>query len=81
MHCNICDREMSGKEITINDQLGTFEPCATCLDVIMDAANSGGFKLDDDDYETVESEFDEGNTLDELDKWAFMPDEPDEYRW
>lgn len=32
MRCNICDSVLSSP--TYNSQIGTFEPCPTCLDVI-----------------------------------------------
>ncbi len=44
MRCNICDRKMTDKEIVYNEDLGAFEPCSTCLEVIMDAAFSGGYQ-------------------------------------
>lgn len=54
MHCNICDKEMSEKEISFSKELNTFEPCSICLEVIMDAAYSDGFKTEDDEYIIIE---------------------------
>lgn len=59
MHCNICDRELSDKEVVWNVDLNTYEPCTTCLDIAMDAAYSNGFKTENDEYDLfVEPEFD-----------------------
>ena len=49
MHCNICDRLMTEKEIVWNKDIDTYEPCGTCLEIAMDAAYSDGFQYDDDD--------------------------------
>jgi len=49
MHCNICDKQLSEKEISWNDDLQTYEPCTTCLDVALEAAYSGNFKRDEED--------------------------------
>lgn len=50
MHCNICDRLLTEKEIVWNKELQAWEPCGVCLDIAMDAAYSDGFQYDDDDY-------------------------------
>lgn len=57
MHCNICDKELSDKEVNYNDDLKTYEPCTTCLDVAMDAAYSQGYKTEDDEF-YIEEDFD-----------------------
>ena len=49
MKCNICDKDMSDKETSFNEELETFEPCTVCLDVAFDAAFSNGFSRDDED--------------------------------
>ena len=59
MHCNICDKQLGEKEISWNDDLGTYEPCVTCLEVIMEAAYSDGFDTEDDEFIVLESSFDE----------------------
>lgn len=77
---------MSEKEITWNTDIQTFEPCTTCLDIAFDAANSGGFKIDDDDVETIEPYFDDAEVDERV--WenplrlsAYNDDEPPEYKW
>lgn len=57
MHCNICDKQLSEKEINWNEDINTFEPCGTCLDVIMDAAYAQGY--DDEEQRVIESDFDD----------------------
>lgn len=54
MKCNICDKDLSEKEIVWSKDLDTFEPCGTCLDVAFDAAFSDGFsRPDEDDYHVI----------------------------
>lgn len=48
MRCNICDKQLSDKEVVWNKELDAFEPCAYCLEAAMDAAYSDGFQHDDD---------------------------------
>lgn len=57
MHCNICDKQLSEKEINWNDDLPGWEPCGTCLDVIMDAAFAGNYE--DEEERVVDSDFDD----------------------
>ena len=60
MHCNICDKEMSDKEVSYNEDLKAYEPCTVCLDIAMDAAYSQGFHTEDDEFQYVVDEaFDE----------------------
>lgn len=61
MRCNICDRELTDKEVSYNDELPGFEPCTECLDVALDAAFSGGIPGDDRDFTAVDSSFDSVN--------------------
>jgi hypothetical protein len=56
MKCNICDRELSEKEISFNEDINTFEPCTTCLDIAMDAAYCDGFTTEDDEYILLDDE-------------------------
>lgn len=49
MKCNICDKELTEKEVVWNTDIDTFEPCTVCLDSIMDAAFSDGFARPDED--------------------------------
>lgn len=53
MHCNICDRMLSEKEIVWNKDIDTYEPCGTCLEIAMDAAYSDGFQYDDDEADCI----------------------------
>lgn len=57
MRCHICDKAMSEKEIQVSPDGVTYEPCATCMDVIIDAAYSDGFTKEDplDDPELQEA--------------------------
>lgn len=59
MHCYICDRQLSEKEINYNEEIQTYEPCTVCLDVIFDTAYCGGFSPDPDDYQSIDLEFDD----------------------
>lgn len=60
MHCNICDKQLSEKEIVFSTDLDTYEPCSECLEIAMDAAYSQGYLTEDDefvlidDFETLE---------------------------
>jgi hypothetical protein len=56
MKCAICDRELSEKEISFNEDINTFEPCTTCLDIAMDAAYCDGFTTEDDEYILLDDE-------------------------
>jgi hypothetical protein len=61
MKCNICDKDMSDKEVSYNEDLKAYEPCTTCLDIALDAAYSQGFHTEDDEFEyCVDEEFDAG---------------------
>lgn len=48
MRCNICDKQLTDKEIIWNKQLQAYEPCSYCLEAAMDAAYSDGFQHEDD---------------------------------
>lgn len=56
MRCHICDKALSDDEIQTAPD-GSYEPCSTCMNIILDAAYSDGFvkdvdletELDDDD--------------------------------
>jgi len=73
MRCDICDKALSDTEVVFNKELvnpdgtGGYEPCATCLEIAMDAAFSQGFNRPDDEIATeVGDEFGDGivETLD-----------------
>ena len=56
MHCNICDKTLSEKEISWNTELGRYctgdyEPCSNCLEVALEAAYTDGFKSEEDEIE------------------------------
>ena len=59
MRCNICDNELSDKEISFNKELDAFEPCTVCLDAAMEAAYCDGFVTEDDDVVILDASFDE----------------------
>lgn len=59
MRCNICDKELSDKEVIYNGDLDGYEPCTECLDIALEAAYSGGVPNDDDELSAVDSSFDE----------------------
>jgi hypothetical protein len=56
MHCNICDKELSEKEVSWNEDINTFEPCSECLEIIYEAAYGSGFDHDDDSVSLIEEE-------------------------
>jgi hypothetical protein len=56
VRCNICDKPLSEKEVSWNDDIKTFEPCTTCLDVALDAAY-GQHRPDDEDI-LLDNDFD-----------------------
>lgn len=58
MKCYICDKELSEKEVNFNDDMKNFECCTTCLDIAMDAAYCDGFKIDEEDIQFVDEEWD-----------------------
>ncbi len=55
MRCNCCDRVLGDGEILPSPDNKTFEPCATCMEIIMDAAYSDGFTRPvDEEFEVDE---------------------------
>jgi hypothetical protein len=48
MHCAWCDKMLTEAEISWNKDIGSWEPCAKCLEVAMDAAYRGDFIHDED---------------------------------
>lgn len=50
MKCHICDKELSDKEITYNEDLKAYEPCTYCLEAALDAAYCDGFNIEDDKF-------------------------------
>ncbi len=60
MHCNVCDRQLGENEISWNSDLEAYDPCMTCMAVILDAAF--GSNQDQDQLEftfLIDTEFDE----------------------
>ena len=73
MHCNICDKQLSEIEINWNKDLKTYEPCAVCLEVIMETAYSGKFTRSEENIEVIGPADPDVETLDpeEVDPYAF----------
>lgn len=61
MHCNICDKMLSETEIVFNNDINTYEPCSTCLNVALDAAYSQGFSPDGEPLDDPEMQDEYGN--------------------
>jgi hypothetical protein len=55
MICNICDRQLSDKEISQHDVTKEFEPCGTCLEIAYEAAYGDGYDDSDDEFVVIES--------------------------
>lgn len=56
MRCNCCDRVLGDAEIQLAPD-NSFEPCATCMEIIMDTAYSDGFTRPvDEEFELEEDE-------------------------
>ena len=47
MKCYICDKELSEKEISYNEDLQGYEACSDCLEIIYETAYSDGFDKED----------------------------------
>lgn len=58
MKCNICDAEMTDKEIQYHADGQFFEPCGTCLEIAMDAAYSDSFQYEEDVVTILDTSFD-----------------------
>lgn len=56
MRCNICDRQLSDKEISWNKEINNFECCGTCLEISLEAAFSDGFLKEDDDHVLIDND-------------------------
>jgi hypothetical protein len=66
MRCNICDKQLTDKEVQWNKELKQYEPCTECLEIAMDAAYSDGHGYDDFDLHfvpLVDDSFDESVSL------------------
>lgn len=64
MRCYCCDKELSDKEVIYNEEMKSYEPCTTCLDIAMDAAYSDGFQIEDDGVVVLDTAFDLGDSGD-----------------
>lgn len=49
MHCYICDKILSEKEIQLDPQTLKTEPCLECTEIIYEAAYVGKFANNEDD--------------------------------
>jgi len=54
MRCNICNKDLTDKEVSFNEDLDTFEPCGECLEIIYDTAFGQGYNPDDDRVSVIE---------------------------
>lgn len=68
MRCHICQKVLSDKEISQHDVTKEFEPCLSCMEIILDTAYSDGFQAEDDDGLVVLSDFDD-NTHGDFWSW------------
>jgi len=50
LHCYICDKLLTDKEIALHPATGKSEPCSECMEEILDAAYQGEFAHHDDRY-------------------------------
>lgn len=48
MRCHICDRALSGTEIIKSPDKKSYEPCTSCMEVIMETAYCDGFVKDEE---------------------------------
>jgi len=55
---------MSDKEVSYNDDLQTWEPCAECLEIALDAAYCDGFDEEDDSFILLEDWEEGGDATD-----------------
>lgn len=58
MRCNICDKALSEKEVEWNNDIQTFEPCTTCLDIALDAAYGQHRPDDEEGVPLLDQDFD-----------------------
>lgn len=70
MHCNICDKMLTEKEISFNDDLDTFDPCSECLEIALDAAYCDGFQVEDDSFILIDEEYTMGDASDIVPRWG-----------
>ena len=75
MRCHICDKTLSDAEIQLAPDK-TYEPCAPCMEIILDAAYSDGF-IRPDDLDAVEILDDDTSIteVDNTDLWSFSEGE------
>ncbi len=62
MKCNICDAEISEKEIQWNPDYKSWEPCGTCIEIALDAAYSDGYSHEEDVITVLDPAFDGDST-------------------
>lgn len=56
MRCYICDVALDEKTIVFNEELKQYEPCPVCLEAALEAAYTGGFKIENSDEVPDEDE-------------------------
>lgn len=56
MRCYICDKVMSDNETQFSVETKAYEPCATCMEIILDAAYCDGFIRYNDEEEIAEED-------------------------
>src|SRR3546814_4012836 len=64
MRCSICDRALTEKEVSYNEDFHNWEPCSTCLEIAMDAAYCDGFDREDDSFILLTDDLDGGDATD-----------------
>lgn len=64
MRCHICDKSLTEEEIQTAPD-GSYEPCSVCMNIILETAYSDGFTRPGDEFEEIEDEGSEVETLDE----------------
>ena len=57
MRCHICDKSLTETEIQVSPSGKGYEPCAPCMEIILDAAYSDGF-VKEEPLEDIEVEDD-----------------------
>jgi hypothetical protein len=59
MRCYICNRALSEKEISLDEQTLKTEPCGECLEVIYDTAYPSGYDPNDDEFVLIDEAVDD----------------------
>lgn len=64
MRCYICDKTLTDKEVVYDDDLKAYDPCSTCMEIILDTAYSDGYVHADDETAVLDTSFDYGDASD-----------------